>query len=124
MSIESILIVLWYSAKPYLGLMTLLMFILLGSYLMKLKKPSFNNKKRLIASCLVGILVGLLAPAITLSKLAYVTTYTDWAALISSLSSLPPSSLTSSSFISSTMPAMSGVILQLPPSLMLAVGAR
>jgi len=83
MSIESILIVLWYSAKPYLGLMTLLMFILLGSYLMKLKKPSFNNKKRLIASCLVGILVGLLAPAITLSKLAYVTTYTDWAALIS-----------------------------------------
>ena len=81
MSIESIFIVLMYSAKPYLWLIILLLLIPVCSYLIKL--PIFlNNKQVLVVSAGIGLIVGLAAPYITYSKLAYVNTLPDWGALI------------------------------------------
>jgi hypothetical protein len=81
MSIESIFIVLLYSAKPYLWLIILLLFIPIISYLIKL--PSlFNHSQTIVLSVAIGILVALAAPYITYSKLQYVSTLADWGALI------------------------------------------
>ena len=84
MSIESILVVLFYSAKPYLWLIALLLLIPVCSYLIKLPL-SFNGSQTRMISLVVGILVALAAPYITYSKLEYVTTLTDWASLFAVL---------------------------------------
>jgi hypothetical protein len=82
MSIESILIVMLYSIKPYLYLIIFLALLPLGCYLVVLNSPLLTPKQTWAVSGLLGILIGLAAPYLTLSKLEYVTTYTDWATLI------------------------------------------
>ncbi len=82
MSIESILIVLLYSAKPYLWLIVLLAAIPLISYMVRLNSPLLNQFQKIIVSFGIAILVALAAPYITMSKLQYVTTLADWGVLI------------------------------------------
>jgi len=84
MSIESILVVLYYSAKPYLWLIILLLLIPIISYLVKLPVRLINSKINML-SLVIGVLVALAAPSITYSKLAYVSTITDWASLFAVL---------------------------------------
>ena len=82
MSIESILLVLFYSAKPYLWQIALIVLVPVVCYLIKLSTPLFNQFQTLLISVGIGIIVALAAPYITLSKLQYVTTLADWGALI------------------------------------------
>jgi len=81
MSIESILIVLFYSVKPYLWLMSFLLLFLITCYFIKLSLPLFNQFQTVLISVSMGLLVALSAPYITLSKLQYVSTFADWGAL-------------------------------------------
>ena len=82
MSIESIFIVLFYSAKPYLWLIILLLLFPVACYFIKLSLPIFNQFQTVLISASMGILVALSAPYITLSKLQYVSTLADWGALL------------------------------------------
>jgi len=84
MSIESILVVLFYSAKPYLWLIILLLLIPVISYLIKLPVRLINSQINML-SLVIGALVALAAPYITYSKLAYVNTLTDWLSLFAVL---------------------------------------
>jgi hypothetical protein len=81
MPIESILIVLLYSAKPYWSMFILLPLILLVSYLITLRSALLNPMQTIAVSVVIGVLTALAAPYLTTSKLAYVTTLADWAAL-------------------------------------------
>lgn len=81
MSIESIFIVMLYSAKPYLWLIILLLLIPVCSYLIKLPLL-FNPLQIRVASVTLAILVTIAAPYITHSKLEYINTLPDWGALI------------------------------------------
>ncbi|TCS43279.1 oxidoreductase [Reinekea marinisedimentorum] len=82
MGILDILTVLFYSAMPYWWLFVLALMVLVISYF--IGKSSLTMSRGLMAgiSLIVGVLVGLAAPYITLSKLTYVATATDWIALI------------------------------------------
>lgn len=82
MSIESILIVMFYSAKPYLWLIILLLLFPVVCYSIKLTRPLFNQPQSLLISVSVGILAMLSAPYVTLSKLQYINTLADWGTLI------------------------------------------
>ncbi len=82
MSIESIIIVLFYSAKPYWWLILILIAIPVISYFISLDIPFLREPILKITSIAIGITTGLLAPYITQSKLQYVATTTDWASLI------------------------------------------
>ena len=84
MSIESILVVLFYSAKPYPWLIALLLLIPIFSYFIR-APLLFNRLQIMMISIAVGILVALFAPYITYSKLEYVSTLTDWASLFAIL---------------------------------------
>ena len=84
MSIESILVVLFYSAQPYLWLIALLLLVPIFSYFIKLPLL-FNGSQIKMISIGVGILVALAAPYITYSKLEYVSTLTDWLSLFAVL---------------------------------------
>lgn len=82
MSIESILVVLMYSAKPYLWLIALVVIIPIICYFIQLEAPLLSGLKAVLVSAVVGVVIALAAPYITHSKLEYVTTLTDWASLI------------------------------------------
>ena len=81
MSIESILVVILYSAKPYLWLIILLVLIPIICYLIKIG-PLLSASQTKLTSIVVGIIIALLAPYIMVSKLEYVTTVIDWVTLI------------------------------------------
>ena len=82
MGILDILTVLFYTAKPYWWLILLALVILVISFY--LGKSAFTLKPGVVIalSIVAGVLVGLAAPYITLSKLSFVATAADWAALV------------------------------------------
>ncbi len=82
MSIEQILVVMLYTLKPYVVWIVLAVGVLVAAQLVGLKRPGKPCRLVLPASLVIGVVVALLAPALTLSKLAYVTTVTDWIALV------------------------------------------
>jgi hypothetical protein len=83
MSIESILIVLLYSLKPYTWLLILLVLLPILSFLLiKPKTRLLHRPLHLVISAIIGIIAGLAAPYIMMSKLSYVATTTDRVTLI------------------------------------------
>jgi hypothetical protein len=86
MSLNSILIVLWYTVQPYIGLIVLAVSVLLVcQVLARLKGYSFKSQGRGMAVLLgiaLGILAMILAPIVTRSAMHMVATPLDWAALI------------------------------------------
>jgi hypothetical protein len=86
MNLLSILIVLWYTVQPYIGLIVLALAVLLVlQVLARLKGYSFKAPGRGLAVLLgfgVGVLAMILAPIVTRSAMYMVVTPFDWAALI------------------------------------------
>lgn len=82
MSIEQILVVMLYTLKPYVAWIILAVVVLAGAQLIGLKRPGKTCPRVLPLSLVIGVIVALLAPTLTGSKLAYVATVTDWIALV------------------------------------------
>lgn len=82
MGILDILTVVFYSAMPYWWLFVLAIVVLIASFFIGKSALTMSRSTMTVISIIVGVLVGLAAPYITLSKLSYVATITDWAALI------------------------------------------
>lgn len=82
MSIEQILIVMLYTLKPYVGLIVLVLALLIVSWLFGRTRQGKRSSLLLPVSALIGLASALAAPTLTNSKLSYVTTTTDWIALI------------------------------------------
>lgn len=82
MSIEQILVVMLYTLKPYAAWIVLAVGVLVVAQLIGLKRAGRPCRLVLPASLVIGVGVALLAPTLTLSRLAYVTTVTDWIALV------------------------------------------
>ncbi|SHO55080.1 hypothetical protein [Vibrio quintilis] len=83
MPVESILIVLFYSVKPYLWVLALFLMLPVCEFLFI--PPDYRlmgNGMHLLVSLAVGILTGLAVPSLMMSQLSYVVTIADWAALV------------------------------------------
>jgi 4-hydroxybenzoate polyprenyltransferase len=82
MGILDILIVLFYTLKPYWWLIVLALMVLVVSFYLGKKAFTMNPVVMVTLSVFIGVVVGLAAPCITHSQLSYVTTMTDWVALV------------------------------------------
>ncbi|MBT00116.1 MAG: hypothetical protein CMI01_15755 [Oceanospirillaceae bacterium] len=82
MSLQQILVVLAYSAKPYWWLIALAMLALATAFTLgSIRRGSIKRLAYAIAAA-VGLIAALIAPAVTHSSLSYVATPTDWLALV------------------------------------------
>lgn len=83
MDITSIITVLWFTIKPYLFLVALLLLLLLLSQIIGQTGWKFSTSPTLwILSFVIAIVAMLLAPMITDSALRYVLTWVDKLSLL------------------------------------------
>lgn len=86
MTISGILMIVWYALKPWLWLGALLLVLLAAAQLVARRKgytlcsPSGPGAK--IVPPLVFVGAFFFVPWVTMSSIAYVSTWVDWAALI------------------------------------------
>lgn len=77
MSIDGILMILWYAAKPWLWLIALLLLALVFSLWFGRHREGKSSPWLWLLSAIAGILAIALAPSLTNSQLSYVTTWPD-----------------------------------------------
>ena len=82
MSIEQILVVMLYTLKPYLWLVGLALILLAAAWFIGRGRSGRHSALLLPVSLVTGVIAALATPTLTESRLAYVATVTDWAALI------------------------------------------
>ncbi|MBV0933337.1 hypothetical protein [Marinobacterium weihaiense] len=81
MSIEQILVVMFYTLKPYLMLIIMALILLAAAWMIGRGRRGERSSLLLPLSLIAGIAAALAAPVLTGSQLAYVVTTTDWTAL-------------------------------------------
>lgn len=77
MSLDGILMILWYAAKPWLWLIALLLIALVASLWFGRNPKGKPHALLWPVVIAVGILAMLLAPTLTQSQLSYVATWPD-----------------------------------------------
>ncbi|OXX46244.1 oxidoreductase [Vibrio sp. V11_P1A41T118] len=82
MGIDSILIVVWFTIKPYSWFILLLALLLTISLIRRRKETRELNTKAVLASAIVAVIAILIAPTFTGSSLSYVRTSFDIVALV------------------------------------------
>jgi len=82
MTFEGVITIILYSLKPYWWLLVLLLVPLVLTQFTGWKKRGPRPGFLYLLCALAGIGAALLAPTLTLSKLGYVTTTTDWLSLL------------------------------------------
>lgn len=82
MTFEGIITIILYSLKPYWWLLVLLLVPLVLTQLSGWKKRGPRPALLYLLCAAAGIGAALLAPTLTLSKLSYVATTTDWLSLL------------------------------------------
>jgi hypothetical protein len=82
MTFEGVITIILYSLKPYWWLLVLLLVPLVLTQLSGWKKHGPRPGFLYLLCAVVGIGAALVAPALTMSKLSYVATTTDWLSLL------------------------------------------
>jgi len=82
MTFEGVITIILYSLKPYWWLLAALLVPLVLTQLSGWKKHGPRPAFLYLLCAAAGIGAALLAPALTLSRLSYVATTTDWLSLL------------------------------------------
>lgn len=82
MTFEGVITIILYSLKPYWWLLAVLLVPLVLTQLSGWKKHGPRPAFLYLLCAAAGIGAALLAPALTLSRLSYVATTTDWLSLL------------------------------------------
>ncbi|MEE2002834.1 oxidoreductase [Alkalimonas sp. MEB108] len=77
MSLDGILMILWYAAKPWLWLMALLILGLAASLWLGRHRQGKPHALLWPVAIAIGVVAMLLAPTLTHSQLTYVVTWPD-----------------------------------------------